>query len=152
MVVQEADPREMNASTAPCSRLGMKTILLVEDDPQVRTALSMLLKRDGHHCIQASNGRLALEVLEDNPDVALIVTDLNMPELSGAQLIDQVRETDKHSQIPILAISGGTTKEHASKRLTDGPSRLVLKPVSRTLLLSEVQSLLNRSGPHSRAR
>lgn len=130
----------------------MKTILLVEDDRNVRTALSMLLKRDGHHCIQASNGRLALEVLEDNPDVALIVTDLNMPELSGAQLIDQVRETDRHSQIPILAISGGETKEHSSKRLTDGPSRLVLKPVSRTLLLSEVQSLLNRSGPHSKAR
>jgi CheY-like chemotaxis protein len=127
----------------------MKTILLVEDDTQVRQALKKLLQRDGHRCIQASNGRLALEILNDNPDISLIVTDLHMPELNGAELINRVRENTRHGSMPILAISGASDASEAPEKLADGPSRLIVKPVSRTLLLSEVQSLLNRSGPAS---
>ncbi|CAO3422664.1 response regulator [Azospirillum doebereinerae] len=81
-----------------------RTILLVEDTPVIRMALSGYLESQGFAVIEAENGRAAVRAL-DRHSVDLIVTDVLMPEMDGIELIKAVR-TDR-PDVKILAMSGG---------------------------------------------
>ncbi|MGY6521491.1 MAG: response regulator [Mongoliitalea sp.] len=85
-------------------------ILLVEDDPIIRLLVSSQLVTKGHFVITATNGSHAFEVLEENPNVQVIVTDIMMPKVSGVELAYQLQETT-FQHIPIIAITGGTYLE-----------------------------------------
>jgi two-component system chemotaxis response regulator CheY len=80
-----------------------RQILVVDDEPSVRESLGMLLLAAGHDVAEADNGVSALSQLNSTvPD--LIVTDLNMPHMSGAELISQVRS--RYPEMSIVAMSG----------------------------------------------
>lgn len=81
-----------------------RQILVVDDEPSVRESLGMLLLAAGYDVAEADSGVSALTQLNRTvPD--LIVTDLNMPQMSGVELISQVRR--RYPPIPIVAMSGG---------------------------------------------
>ncbi|HKP55140.1 MAG TPA: response regulator [Polyangiales bacterium] len=98
---------------------GSETILLVEDDNVLRSLGKRILERGGYRVLVAANGREALELLERLPDkLALVVTDVMMPELGGQQLASRLREIRPETRV--LFVSGFT----ANAILTQG----VLKP------------------------
>lgn len=79
-------------------------ILVVDDDDAVRVSIAAVLRRAGYEPIEAANGRRALDIHAREP-VAAILTDLNMPEMNGIELILELRESD--ADVPVIAISGG---------------------------------------------
>ena len=82
----------------------MRTILVVDDDSSMRFLLKMLFESAGYQVVEAHHGAAALErVNENRPD--LVVTDLMMPVMDGAQLIARLRSHPKTRSIPILATS-----------------------------------------------
>jgi two-component system chemotaxis response regulator CheY len=82
----------------------MATILVVDDEPDVRFLLKMLFEAAGHRIIQAHHGAVALELLrESRPD--LIVTDVMMPVVDGPELIERLRADPATADIPILVLS-----------------------------------------------
>ena len=88
----------------------MATILIVDDEPDVRFLLRMVFEAAGHRIVQAHHGEAALEQLRDlRPD--LIVTDVMMPVLNGLGLIERLRADPATTGIPILVLSshGGAT-------------------------------------------
>jgi two-component system CheB/CheR fusion protein len=118
------------------------TILIVEDDPEVRELLVLALKDEGHHPIAVPNGAAALAEVERGavrPD--LILADYNLPGgMNGAQLTARIRE-NLHHQIPVLILSGdistGAVREIAFQNCVQ-----LTKPVNLVELTREIQRLL----------
>ena len=80
-------------------------ILVIDDDAAVRKFISMILQRKKHTVVEADNGRKGLMVLQEHQDIAIMITDLIMPEKEGIETIIEVRQ--QYPSVKILAISGG---------------------------------------------
>jgi len=80
-------------------------ILVIEDDAAVRKFIVTTLKRENHTVLEAENGKEGIRVLQGERDVAVIITDLIMPEKEGIETIMEVKKTNP--SIKIMAISGG---------------------------------------------
>ena len=82
----------------------MARILVIDDDDEVRRGVVRMLDRMGHDVEQAADGRQAMVLFEaDAPD--LVITDINMPEMDGIEVINQLRQMQ--AGVPIIAMSGG---------------------------------------------
>ena len=79
-------------------------ILIVDDDKEIVELLSIYVKNEGYEPIQAYSGKEAITKLVTNPDIALMILDIMMPNMSG---MDVVKEVRKDSQIPIIIVSAG---------------------------------------------
>jgi len=82
----------------------MARILVIDDEAEVRRAVASFLRGLGHEVLSAANGREAIATLATGP-VDLLVTDINMPEMDGIEIVSSLREAA--SQVPIIAMSGG---------------------------------------------
>lgn len=82
----------------------MPRILVIDDDNEVRRGVVRMLEHMGHDVVQAADGRQAMVLFEaDPPD--LVITDINMPEMDGIEVINQLRQMK--AGVPIIAMSGG---------------------------------------------
>ena len=125
-------------------------MLLVEDEPAVRTVTKRLLERMGYVVIDASNGRAALEILERGEHrFDLLVTDVVMPELGGRELHAKVKAV--HPGLPVLFMTGYTDDEILRRSTADehaDTSALILpKPFTADELAKAVRRALGRSKP-----
>ena len=125
----------------------MAAILLADDDAGVLFALGMLLREAGHEVLEADRCQAVLEtVTSRRPDLA--VTDVNMPDMSGVDLIEELRRI--RPGIPIIAITGGgmhqTPELAATLAANAGADRVLQKPFGNDALLAEVAALLPDSG------
>lgn len=83
----------------------MARILIVDDEPDIRFLIRHILELDGHQVAEAPNGAVAMQrILERAPD--LVVTDVMMPVMNGAELIARLRADPATASIPILAVTG----------------------------------------------
>lgn len=115
----------------------MARILVVEDDPSLRTVIRLVLEQAGHEIAEAANGRVALEKLEQAaPD--LIVADAKMPFLTGAELIEQIRSQPALAALPVVLLTGLP----ASVPQDSGADAIVAKPFEKTQLLNVIGRLL----------
>ncbi|HCD31866.1 MAG TPA: two-component system response regulator [Phycisphaerales bacterium] len=107
----------------------MSTFLIVDDDRTARLLIAQIVVRNGHQYIAASDGKRALEVLKDNPQVDVIITDMQMPNMRGDELVAKIR-TDAHWQsTPIIMVSGFVQTHEVKDLLKSGVDRFVPKPI-----------------------
>ncbi len=121
------------------SHRGSETILLVEDDSQVRAVTRRSLERSGYAVVEARNGLQALKLVDTHDDIDLIVTDVVMPKMGGPELAATVQRL--RPGLPVLYVSGYTTEQ----RLNDGVV-LLAKPYAETELLDVVRRVLDQAG------
>jgi CheY-like chemotaxis protein len=115
-----------------------ETILLVEDEPAVRQLFMLALTRAGYRVYEARNGQEALKMFDQHGDsIDLLLTDLRMPYMGGAELAQHLRARRK--SLKLIAISGyaGTTEQ-------DLEADFLAKPFSRDDLLAKVREVLDR--------
>ncbi len=109
----------------------MKKLLIVDDSSTMRKIIMRVLRQAEvpvESIIEASNGVEALEQLSSNPDVNLILSDVNMPEMNGIDLVKSVREQKDSDQLPIIMVTtegGDSMREQA---LASGANGYVCKP------------------------
>ncbi len=122
-----------------------RTILLVEDDPQVRALLSGMLRKDGHDVREAGDGGEALELAEtlDVP-LHLVITDVMMPEMKGPDLVAAMRR--RHPGLPALFITGYADVS-LEPGFSTGPTELLTKPMSPGLLRDAVARMAVKDDP-----
>jgi len=120
----------------------MALILIVDDDPTLRTLFEQYLTNSGYSVALAADGREGLDLMrQQKPD--LIITDIMMPEMDGLEIIREIRA--HHPELPVIAISGGMRAApinflpHAKKF---GACHVFEKPVALAELLKVVQELL----------
>jgi CheY-like chemotaxis protein len=83
----------------------MKRILVADDDPVVLEQLGAELRDEGYEVVVAADGRAALATLRQSP-IDLLIADINMPELGGASLIQELRRDPAFARLPIIVVSG----------------------------------------------
>ena len=119
----------------------MATILVIDDDADVRAGIRRILERAGHLVVEAEDGRAAMDLSHDPPD--LVITDINMPEMDGIEVILSLAEDEE--EIPIIAVSGGgkLPKELLlSSADALGAVRSLAKPFEMTDLVAAVDAAL----------
>src|SRR5215510_10516282 len=117
------------------------TLLVADDDPGLRESLERTLTREGYRVLLASDGRAALERLQDGA-VDLIVTDLKMPGLTGLELLRAAKAIAPDVDVILLTAFG--TVEEAVKAMKDGAYDFLTKPFRREQLLKLVDKALER--------
>jgi two-component system cell cycle sensor histidine kinase/response regulator CckA len=119
-----------------------ETVLLVEDEPSVRTILSRVLREQGYAVLEAPHGRAALELAgERGTRIDLVVADVVMPELGGRELA--ARLTELRRDLPILFISGYTGHDVVERGLLERDWPFLAKPVAPDALARKVRELLD---------
>lgn len=123
----------------------MASILLIDDDDLVLTAMRSMLEFGGHKVCSVSSGPAAMKSLQqDPPDV--IVTDLLMPEMDGIDIIRAIRAIDQAT--PIIAVTGDVQmtrrSDHFSSAKTAGATETLMKPFRASVLCNLVGDVLRR--------
>jgi two-component system, OmpR family, phosphate regulon response regulator PhoB len=119
----------------------MGTILVVEDDPDIRYLVSYKLNQGGFDVIEAENGFVALDVaLRQTLD--MVVLDMRLPRLSGLEVCRELRGSPRTASVPILMLTARTRQQDAEAAYAAGASAYVVKPFSPRELLERVESLL----------
>lgn len=129
-------------SHAATTLRGTETILLVEDEDQVRTILHAILVRAGYHVLEAANGAAALDLATSySRRIDLVLTDVVMPEMNGLALAKRMRELGFESKV--LFMSGYTEDAIVHDGLQDGEIAFLPKPITPDALLRKVREVLS---------
>ena len=126
---------------------GALKVLVVDDEPEVEPMFRQRMRREVragvYEFLFASSGRHALEVLEANPDIKLVITDLSMPEMNGWQLLDAMGEL--WPDVPSMVVSAFGDPESVKRAEESGAQGFVVKPVDFTELRGQVAAYLECS-------
>jgi HAMP domain-containing protein/signal transduction histidine kinase/DNA-binding response OmpR family regulator len=120
------------------------TALLVDDDARNIFALSSVLERRGMRVLTATTGREAVALLENTPDVAIVLMDIMMPEMDGYETIQVIRGKNEFRKLPIIALTAKAMKGDRERCLDAGASDYLAKPVNTEQLLSALRMWLHR--------
>jgi DNA-binding NtrC family response regulator len=122
-----------------------KSILVVDDEAQVRTMLSNILSRNGHNVDSASDGMEALNKFGEN-DYRLVISDVVMPQMSGIELLDEVKKMSPN--VPVILMTGQGTINSAVEAMQKGAFDYILKPFSSEVIQVAVKraGLLSNGG------
>jgi two-component system cell cycle sensor histidine kinase/response regulator CckA len=125
---------------------GRETLLLVEDDQQVRELTHSVLVACGYHVLVAENGRAAVQICErQGGDIDLLLTDVVMPGISGREVAGQV--TARWPNIKVMYMSGYTENSIVHHGVLDSGTFFLAKPFTPTALANKVREVLDSDAP-----
>ena len=119
-----------------------KKILVADDEERIVKLVSDFLRIGGYEVLPASDGAQALELFNKNPDIALAIIDIMMPELDGWALTKEIRKT---SDLPIIMLSARAEEFDLLTGFESGIDEYVTKPFSPAVLVKRVEALIKRS-------
>lgn len=111
----------------------LASILVVEDDVDIRSALVQILRLEGHKTAEAANGKEALEYLRNNPKPCMVLLDMMMPIMTGRQFLDVFKHEPENADVPVVIISA-----IADRIDTSGAKEFIRKPLEVSKLLEVV--------------
>ena len=120
----------------PTKVLENKTILLVDDDLRNTFALSKLLGNYGIKVILADNGLMAIEKLENETDIDLVLMDIMMPVMDGFEAIQRIRKQPRFKKLPIIALTAKAMSTDRDKCIDAGANDYLVKPLDEEKLIS----------------
>jgi len=121
----------------------MKRVILVADDsPTIRKFVAVALSVKGYDIITCSDGMEALEKIPNNK-IDLLITDLNMPNVDGFQLISTIRGNEELKELPIIVLSSLGSTEDIQRGLECGANSYLIKPFDPKRVIYEVSKYLN---------
>jgi two-component system phosphate regulon response regulator PhoB len=123
----------------------MSTILLVEDDPDIRHLVSYKLTRGGFDVTEASDGFSALQSAEQTPP-DLVILDVRLPRLSGLEVCRELRSGPRTAHVPIIMLTARARPQDLEQAYAAGASDYVVKPFSPRDLQARVESALLKVG------
>ena len=123
------------------SMLENKTILIVDDDPDVVTAIKMSLEEQGAKVVVAADGVVAVEVFEkEKPD--LVVLDMMLPKRSGFLVLERMKAMKLDPPPKVIMITGNLGSRHKSYAMSMGVADYINKPFRMARLLESIEKLL----------
>ncbi|ULT54411.1 response regulator [Neobacillus drentensis] len=130
--------------TREYSLMNGKKILIVDDDMRNIYALSSALEEFEIDVLFAENGREGIEVLQETPDIDLILMDIMMPEMDGFEAISHIRTKPEFQDLPIVALTAKAMKHNREQCIEAGASDYISKPIDLDQLYSLIQVWLYR--------
>ena len=119
----------------------MSKALVVDDSRAVRMILARTLREIGYEVCEAANGREALKVIEaEKTALTLVLTDWNMPEINGLDLLKLVRQDPQLSSLVVVMITTETEVDQMAAALEAGANEYVMKPFTKDILVEKLES------------
>ncbi|MEM6671592.1 MAG: response regulator [Planctomycetota bacterium] len=122
----------------------MQKVLIAEKDPVTREHYARLVRGLGHEPLECHDGISVLDCATANPDVALILMDLDLPGAWGEQLVDVLRRLDHLAHVPIIVVSAPRTRTQLMRLLVLGMHQWFEKPPAVEELAEAIQAALDR--------
>lgn len=116
--------------------------LIAEDDPTVRCLIAEAVEELEIVAVECSNGRKAWEILQDNPGICLLITDVRMPEMGGTELVRALRRDGRLRQMPVIITSAIVQASDIEDVLETDKVAFITKPLSVLALQELVRNLL----------
>jgi two-component system cell cycle sensor histidine kinase/response regulator CckA len=122
---------------------GTESVLLIDDNEELRRVVKRMLTRAGYHVLEAANGAAALAQLDRGVHVDLVVSDVMMPELGGRAVVDAVRQ--RHKSVKLLLMSGYNYDTALRGMAQRGDVAFIEKPFTAEKLLRKLRAVLGRA-------
>ena len=123
-----------------------KTILVVDDFTSIRKFVCEMLEKKGYNTIGACNGNEAFDALIENPNtVNLVLTDYNMPDCTGYELLKRIKKDSSVSKVPVIFLTTELNPEKMKSAKDAGLSAWIKKPYRSELFFSQIESTINRA-------
>jgi HAMP domain-containing protein/signal transduction histidine kinase/DNA-binding response OmpR family regulator len=113
-----------------------RKVLVVDDDARNIFALTSVLENHDVEVLSATNGRDAIRMIQESPDISMVLMDIMMPDMDGYETMRKIRESPEFRALPILALTAKAMKGDREKCLAAGASDYIAKPVNTDQLLS----------------
>src|SRR5262245_27415803 len=121
-----------------------RTVLLVDDDARNIFALSSVLERRGMRVLTATTGKEAIGLLQETPEVSIVLMDIMMPEMDGYETMQEICKDPTLRRLPIIALTAKAMKGDREKCVSAGASDYLAKPVNTEQLLTALRMWLHR--------
>ena len=139
-----ATTTNQNSLTPKANTIKVPTILVVDDSAMMRRTLTLTLQKVGYRVLQARDGWEAIELLQQNTSVELIVSDLEMPNLNGFEFLNQLRQTSEFSKIPVVMLTSRSNDKHRQLAMQLGANAYLSKPYIEQEFLSVLKTIMGR--------
>ncbi len=140
----EAKQRMLERLHASNEVLRHRNVLVVDDDARNIFALTSVLENHEMNVLTATNGRQAIELIDETPDLSVVLMDIMMPGMDGYETMREIRRNPAYRTLPILALTAKAMKGDREKCLQAGASDYIAKPVNTEQLLSLLRVWLYR--------
>ena len=118
-----------------------KFVLLVDDSKTVRVQVGSAIKDKGYSVLEASDGLEALAVLEKRSDIAMVISDVNMPHMDGLELLEAIQKRADHAKLPVVILTTEARQHLVDRAKRAGAKGWMVKPFNPQVLLAAVQKL-----------
>jgi type II secretory ATPase GspE/PulE/Tfp pilus assembly ATPase PilB-like protein/ActR/RegA family two-component response regulator len=130
---------------APGAAAASSHILLVDDDAVIRATARAVLEQNGFRVSEAPDGAAAVARLHASPDVHLVVLDLDMPRLTGLEVLERVRGGAATATLPVIVLTGASGDEAEVTAIDRGADDYVRKPIEPARFIARVKAALRRA-------
>lgn len=121
-----------------------QSILVVEDDEVIAVLLEYLLIREGYQVILAKDGYAALQQIESNASVDLVLLDVMLPYVDGTHLLERIRAMPSWEHIPIIMLTAKSSERDIAAALNLGADDFISKPFQPLELIARIKHRLKR--------
>ncbi|MEP0768112.1 response regulator [Trichocoleus sp. ST-U1] len=135
------DKSKVSANTAKSP-----LILIVDDSITLRQTLALTLQKAGYRVLQARDGREAIEQLQQNSNIQMVVCDVEMPNLNGFEFLNHRRQDPQLSKIPVAMLTSRSSEKHRQLATHLGASAYFSKPYLEQEFLAALKALFEKSG------
>lgn len=123
-----------------------RKILIADDEARMRALVRDYLRMKGFQVLEAENGRQALEVFQREPDIALILLDVMMPEMDGFETLKELRQI---SEVPVLMLTARSEEQDELQGFSLGADEYIAKPFSPKVLMARIDAILKRTAANT---
>ena len=116
-------------------------VLVIDDSRAVRMIIGSILGELGMDVVEAADGRQALAMLDENPDVELMLVDWNMPQMNGFDFIRAVRSQRAYDGVRIMMVTTATEGAQVARALEAGANEYLMKPFTKEVLVAKLALL-----------
>ncbi len=119
-------------------------ILVVEDSSTIKKIIKATIESMGYTAIlEASDGAEAMQTIDANPDINLVITDKNMPNMDGVELTRLIRSKEATSSISVVMITSESAKEDIANAMEIGVTDYIVKPVTQQILREKLKPIFD---------
>jgi two-component system chemotaxis response regulator CheY len=119
----------------------MKRILVVDDSATVRQQVGMALSQAGFDVVEAANGADGADIIENDPSLATVICDVNMPTMNGIEMLKKVKGNGQHANLPIVMLTTEGSPKLVEQAKAFGAKGWIVKPFKAELLVAAVKKL-----------
>lgn len=120
-------------------------VLVVDDSKSIREIEKRYLGEMGYAVVEAVNGKEALKVLEENPDIALVLLDWHMPVMNGYEFLKKMRSNPKWNHIKVMMVTTENQQKNVIEAVMAGANEYLMKPFDQEMLENKIKWLLEEA-------